>query len=157
MHRLQHNHRVELERIVSNVIEIVLQLLDSVFVALAIRIVDLRPAGDPRLHQMPEMIEWDFLLVALRAFDPFRAWSDQAHVAAQNVPELRQLIEPALAQPPPHSRNPRIAFARLNVRLHLAGGLIAHRPQLKHREKPILTAYARLPEQDRPSAPQPDS
>src|ERR687885_657201 len=50
--------------------------------------VDLRPAGDPRLHVQPPALVRRVLLhlVAKR-----RPRSDQAHVATQHVPELRDL------------------------------------------------------------------
>ena len=47
MHRLERDHGVELERVTPDIIEIVLQLLDRVLVALAIGIIDLRPPVIP--------------------------------------------------------------------------------------------------------------
>src|SRR5438309_3943141 len=58
-----------------NVVEIVLELRYRIFFTVAIGIVDLGPTGDARFHQMAKMIEWNLLLVALDALDPFRARS----------------------------------------------------------------------------------
>src|ERR1700704_6520452 len=100
-----------------DVIEIVFQFLDRVLFALAVGIVYLRPTSDPRLYQVPKMVKRNFLLITLRAFDPFRARPDQAHVAFEHIPELRQFIESKFAQPSPDARDARIAFARINIRL----------------------------------------
>src|SRR2546421_2842739 len=52
--------------------------------------VDLRPAGHPRLHveSAPLARRVPVDLVCER-----RAWADQAHVAQEDVPELRHLVE----------------------------------------------------------------
>src|SRR5207249_8956786 len=62
---------------------IVLKFLDCVFIAFAVRIIHLRPAGDPRFHQVPEMIKRNYLFVAFGAPGPLRARTDQAHVALE--------------------------------------------------------------------------
>src|SRR5690625_551067 len=60
--------------------------------------VDLRPAGDPRPHVMAAplalTVEWQVL---------HQQWArpHEAHVAAQDVPELRQLVQRACTEPPP--------------------------------------------------------
>src|SRR4051812_32622335 len=83
VHRLEHDHGVEFERVMPDVIEIVFQFLDRILVALAVWIIHLGPTGDSRLHQMAEMIERNLLFVTLRTLNPFRPWSDQAHVAPE--------------------------------------------------------------------------
>ena len=54
-----------------DIIEIVGQLLHRILFALAVGIIYLRPAGDPRFNDMPEIVERN-LVVAFRAFHPFR-------------------------------------------------------------------------------------
>src|SRR4029079_19805690 len=50
----------------------------------------LRPAGDPGLDgQAPPVLR----LVVRDLLDEIRARADEAHLAAQHVPELRQLVE----------------------------------------------------------------
>ena len=75
----------------------------------------MRPAGDSRFHQVPEMIERDRFLVSLRAFDPLRPRSDQAHLSAKHIPELRQLVESQLSQPTPHARDPRVVLTGIDI------------------------------------------
>ena len=88
MDRLQGDHGIELERIPPYIIEIELEFLDRVLVAFPVRIIDLRPARDPRFHQMPKMIERDLFFVALGTLDPFCARTDQTHVAAAARPNF---------------------------------------------------------------------
>ena len=52
--------------------------------------VDLRPAGDPRLDVEPVELA---LVVAVDLVAEGRARADHGHVAADHVPELRQLVE----------------------------------------------------------------
>src|SRR4051812_49247761 len=52
--------------------------------------VHLRPAGDSREYVEPTPLA---LVVALDLVPQRRSRSDDAHVAAQDVPELRQLVE----------------------------------------------------------------
>src|SRR5437660_6927888 len=57
--------------------------------------VDLRPAGDPRLHVETAALSRG---VALDLVGERRARPDQAHVAANHVPQLRQLVDRQTAQ-----------------------------------------------------------
>src|SRR5438132_2370013 len=98
MNCFQHNHRIELQRVMADVEEIVLKLLDCVLVALAVRIIHLRPAGDPRFHQVPEMIKWNLFLIPFGAPYPLRARTDQADVALEDITKWRQLIDPTTPQ-----------------------------------------------------------
>src|SRR6266568_2500947 len=111
-----------------DIIEIIFELLDCVLVALAVRIIHLRPAGDTRFYQVPEMIKRNCPLIAFGAFIPLRAWTDQAHVALEDIPKLRQLVEPQFAQPTPKGSDPRVAFARVNIVVLLYGAQ-AHRSE----------------------------
>src|SRR6266699_1158592 len=99
----------------ADVIEIVLKLLDRVLVALAVRIIHLSPPGDPRFNQVPEMIKWNRLLIALGTLGPFCAWANQTKIAFKDVPKLRQLIEVKFPQPTSNTCNAGIVFTRVNV------------------------------------------
>ena len=71
--------------------------------------VDLRPAGDPRLHVEPVQLP---LVVLLDLVAERRARPDHRHVAADDVPELRQLVEAQPPQEPSRPRDPRVALGR---------------------------------------------
>src|SRR5690349_5256358 len=73
---LENNHGVQLERVMSYIIKVVLQLLYRVFFALAVRIIDLCPTGNPRLDQMPKMVKRNLFLITFSDFNPFRPWAD---------------------------------------------------------------------------------
>jgi hypothetical protein len=107
--------------------------------------VDLRPARDPGLHlesaALPRRVALD--LVRER-----RARPDQAHVAAHDVPELRELVEREAPQDSAGPRDPRIAFVDREAR---AAALRAdlHRPQLQELELGSADPDAPLPVEDR--------
>src|SRR5881275_1819480 len=142
-----------------DVVEILLELLDRVFITLAVRIIHLRPSGDPRFYQVPEMIKRDYLLVTFGALSPFRAWADQAHVTLEDIPKLGQLIEPQSPQPVPSVHYagiilPRIEIGRLNRHLFRIGH--KHRPELICRKDVTLVPDTQLPEDCRPAALHPN-
>ena len=81
--------------------------------------------------------------VALDQLDLLRARPDHAHVATQDVDQLRHLVQAQAAQHPPRSGDPRIG-PQLEHRLgqvlehHVIGkrllGVGDHRAQLEHAE-----------------------
>src|SRR6516164_4815177 len=116
-----------------DIVKIVFQFFYGILVALAVRIIDLRPSGDPWLHQVPKVIERDTSLIAFGTLAPLRPRTNQADVAFKSIPKLRQFIEPKFPQPSPHTRHSGIAFARVNI----FAGLItatANRPNFAKNE-----------------------
>ena len=94
------NHRIEHERVVTDVVKIELQFFNRVLVAFPVGIIHLRPTGDARLNEMAEMIKWNLLVITIGALNPFRSRANQADFAAKNVPELREFIDTKLSQKP---------------------------------------------------------
>src|SRR6266487_7134654 len=138
-----------------DVVEIILELLDRVFIALPIRIIHLRPSGDPRFHQVPKMIKRNYLLVAFCALSPFRAWADQAHVTLEDIPELGHLIEPQSPQPTADTRHARITFARVEIGRLLSRLILVaheHRAELICLKNVTFASDPRLPEDCRSTA-----
>src|SRR5205823_1532714 len=91
---------------------------------------------------------------------PDRARADEAHVAAQDVPELRDLVE--LSRPEPATEEGRLALRPLDelgpeVRPESALGAGPERPELDHREDPSAAADALAPVEDRPAAREEDA
>ena len=159
MNCFQHDHRIELQRVMADVVEVVLKLLDCVLVALAVRIIHLRPAGDPRFHQLPEMIKWNLFLIPFGALDPLRARADQAHVALEDIPKLRQLIEPQFPQPSSGMRYAGIILPRVKIgRLfsHLIRVAHKHRAELICRKNVTFATDTGLPEDCRSAVLHPD-
>src|SRR6266516_6613261 len=131
-----------------DVIEVVLQLLHRVLVALAVRIIHLRPARDTRLHQVPKMIKWNRLLVSFGALAPLRAWSNQADVSFERIPKLRQLVEPKFPQPTPNRSNTTIVFSRVNVFVRIIRAPV-HRSEFEKNESSSVAADSFLSEKNR--------
>ena len=76
------------------------------------------------------------------------AGADEAHVAAHDVPELRQLVERQPPQQPARARDARIAFVDGEARaLPLRADL--HRPELHELELLAVQADPPLPVEDR--------
>src|SRR4030095_4993707 len=129
----------------ADVVQIIFQFLDRVLVAFAVRIIYLRPSGDPRLHQVPKMVKRDGLLIALGALAPLGARTNQADVAFEGVPKLRQLIQAKFPQPPPYRGDAMIAFSGVNI-LHRTIRALPHRAEFKKNEASAIAANPFLPE-----------
>src|SRR3954468_20086490 len=67
--------------------------------------VHLGPAGQAGLHVEPLPLPWRVLLDLV---SEGRARADEAHLAVEDVPELRHLVYGEAAQDPPHSGDARI-------------------------------------------------
>ena len=109
--------------------------------------VDLRPAGDAWLHVETMQL---LLVVGVDLVAEGRPRPDHRHVAAHDVPELRQLID---ADPPQHTTRACDASVALVDREAgaLRLGALDHRPQLQELEVGPVLADSRLPIED--SAP----
>jgi hypothetical protein len=103
--------------------------------------VDLRPAGDPRLDI--EAVALMFVLL-VELISKRRARADQRHVATNDIPELRQLVE---GQPPENATHPR--DARVTPIDGVAGtdlfGADDHRAHLEQLEVCAVPADTGLP------------
>src|SRR3546814_18492153 len=60
---------------------------------------------------MPQLVIADALVETVHELRPLRSWADDAHVATQHVPELRQLIQPGLADEAPDPGDPVVVFS----------------------------------------------
>ena len=100
--------------------------------------------------------------VALDELDLLRPRADEAHVAAEHVPELRQLVEARAPQEAADARHPRVV-ASLNIgslearRTDELGepllGVGHHRPELEHPERPPSLAGPRVCAEEHRAAP----
>ena len=66
----------------------------------------------PGLHLVTQHVLRDPVLELLDEVRPLGTRADDRHVAAQDVPELRQLVEVEPAQPAADRRAPRVVVAR---------------------------------------------
>src|SRR5215203_5721909 len=136
-----HDLDVEADRPVFDVVEIVLDALFERRVAAPA--VHLRPPGDPRFDLVAEHVLRDAVLELLDEIGPLRPWTDQRHVAAKHVPELRELVEIELPQPPPDRRASRIIVSRPH-RAGVVFGPRVHRAELVDVEGLAVEPHALL-------------
>src|SRR5690242_3144838 len=110
--RLEENQQIEEWRVIFGVIEIVFELLPRILDRRAIGIVDLRPAGNPRLHHVALGIIRQLLLEIVDELRALRTWADEAHLAFEDAPGLRQFIDAELADDAADARDSRIVLLR---------------------------------------------
>jgi len=106
--------------------------------------VDLSPPGDTGPDRMSEAFA---LAVIGQIFGQERPRADQAHIPAQHVEKLRQLVKTGV---PEYSPKRRDAMG-VELRLTLAFAIHAHRPEFQQRKEPAIQAWAALTEQHRRS------
>src|SRR2546428_780411 len=104
--RVDHDGEVEPDRRVLDVIEVVTHLLDLFLEAVRVAVPDLCPPGDAGPHRRTERVERDLLCEQRDVRGGMRPRADEVHVAAQDVDELRQLVEPEASPPFPHPPAP---------------------------------------------------
>src|SRR5437879_13720569 len=104
------NAQVEPGCPVSDVVEIVLDALAQRGVAAPA--VDLGPAGDAGFDAVAGVVAGNGFAELLDENGTFGTWPNQAHVAAQYVDELGQLIETGLAEECHQTRTARIGLLR---------------------------------------------
>src|SRR5450755_511951 len=95
--RVEHDGEVEEHRVALDVIEVVLQLFEHVLRRRAVLAAYLRVTGETRLHVEPLLEVRHLLLELLYEHGALGARTDHAHVAAEHVPKLRQLVDSRLS------------------------------------------------------------
>src|ERR1043166_2880731 len=147
--RLKDDDCVENQTLVLDVKKIVLKFLTRIFDRRAVRILDLRPTRQTRRDQMSLFVKRNLLGQLGHEVRTFRTWSNKTHLAFQNVPELRYLIDTNLANDAPDARRARIAFARPNRTTLFS--VDAHRSKLRQDKRATVLADAFLLVKDRPA------
>src|SRR5664280_218808 len=140
-HRHQHNAQVAEDRHVLDVLALECQALVEVQGAAT---VDLHRAGQPGLDRKPEEV---LGIVALDQVELLRTRPDQAHVALEHVPQLRDLVEARAAQEAAYTRDAGIVLDlehRLgelvegNDLLQVMLGVGDHRAELAYAERSLV-------------------
>ena len=94
--------QVEPEALVAQVEELVLELLERLGLAPRVLVLHLRPSGESRPHEVPQAVERDLPDQLLDDLGLLGAGADHREVAAQDVDNLRQLVEVRAPQEPPN-------------------------------------------------------
>src|SRR2546429_4292020 len=105
--------------------------------------VHLGPASHASFDPMSQHIAWDALTKFLNQNGPFRAWSHQAHVALEDIPELGQFIQTQ----PPQERAQRGAAWIVLLGPHRAGlafSIVAHGAKFHHAKDGAIKAHTLL-------------
>src|SRR5687768_13272928 len=131
-----------------DVIEVVLHFFECIFNARAVGITDLGPSGDARLDYVTLSVEGDLVRQLLHEGGPLRSRSDETHVPAQDIPQLRDLIQARLAHEAPNGRNPRIVVAGTPYRTRPRFGISTHGSELVNREAGAVQPHALLVVED---------
>src|SRR5690242_16336517 len=77
---------------------------------------------------------------------PFWTRADKSHLSAQDIPKLRDFVNPNLADYPSHSRRPIVVFASPNRPVLL--GVDSHRTKLCQNKRLSIFSYSLLPVED---------
>src|SRR5713101_6879249 len=109
---LEHDHHVEAERHVLEVIEIVLQLLFGVLKAVAVLVAHLGPTCDSRPDRIAYSVKRNLFCQHLHKFRTLWARPDKAHIALEHAPQLRNLIESRSAEEFSDFRDARVIVQR---------------------------------------------
>src|SRR4029077_20880733 len=102
---------------------------------------------DAGLHAMALHIIWDLLRQLRYEFGTFGPWADEAHVAAQDIEDLRQLIDAQLADDRAHARHAWIGVLCPLRPVQLR--VLSHAAELQHLEQLPAQTHPRLPLQRR--------
>ncbi len=129
--------------------ELVLELLERLGLAPRVLILDLRPAGETRTHEVAQSVVRDLadeLGDDLRLLGPR---PDHGELTPQDVDDLREFVEVRAPQDPTEPRDPHV------VRRSPIGGLVGraapHRSELEDLEGDAVPTDARLPVEQRPA------
>src|SRR6266581_3262098 len=98
LHGAENDEQIQRKGQILDVEEVVLQFLQCVFDACAVRVAHLCPSGQTRPHNTPLSIERNLASQLRDELRSFGARSHETHVALQHVPELWQFIETAASE-----------------------------------------------------------
>src|SRR5271156_3394976 len=87
-------------------------LLSSVVHGRSVLVFDLSPTGQARTNCMALVVIRNFFPEHANKFGAFGTRPDEAHIAAQNVDQLRQLVQPKLPQYPADTSDALIIRSR---------------------------------------------
>src|SRR5689334_5645327 len=118
-----------------------------------VALIDLCPAGDPRAHDVAIGVERNLARVPGRERQGFRPGADPAHLALQDVDDLRELIEPVAAQEASDTGDSQIV---LDGEVRTLLRLRPHRAEFEHREDATAKADSTLAKEERSGAVDPD-
>ena len=109
--------------------------------------VDLCITGNTGSDHMPNIVARVVLPKLTHEFRTLRAWPDEAHLAAQHIPQLRQFVEAGTSQEVSDSCTTGVA-RYCPYRSEIAFGFFIHRAEFDDCETPPFESDANLSEKD---------
>jgi hypothetical protein len=113
----------------------------------AAKAMDLRPSRDAGFHPASQRVAVDDLAELDIVLKRVRAGSNERHLAANDIKQLRKFIEARLPETASHLRDARIAAGCLRDRSVILGD--CHRAELVHPKRTTVDPSSGLSEQDR--------
>jgi hypothetical protein len=105
--------------------------------------VDLSVTGETALHEMTRIVRGILSVKFENEFRALRSRTDKAHIPAQDVPELRQFVEPEPPQKPSNSSAARVVgYGPDCTKFRLR--VFTHRSKLNDLEAPAAEADSNL-------------
>src|SRR6266508_3079321 len=156
-HAVQNGHEENLhidhQRPVLDVVQIVLDA--HAHRCVSAPAVHLRPTGHSRAHFVPQHIVRKLCTKLLYELRALGTGPDDAHVAEEDVEELRELVEGPRPNPPPYPRSPRIiALGPFGAGVILRAD--PHRAEFHDLEWLAIETHAHLPIENRSAVFDPD-
>src|SRR5208283_1368268 len=102
--------QVQTQALVTEVEELVLQLLEGVEIARSVVVVDLCPARDAWTDKMAQVVEGDGLRQQFNVVRLLRPWAHDRQIVANDVPHLRELVDVKLPKHTTDLAEPRVVF-----------------------------------------------
>ena len=142
---MEKNAQIEPRRHVLDVVQVVAHLLGFFLEAVGVALPNLRPPGESRSYGGPKRVVRDFFCEQLEVRLWMRARADEVHLAAEDVDQLRQLVEAKAAQPLANPCDPVAVVAH-----PLRGRSVsrAHGPKLEQLQAPSAQADSIVDEKD---------
>src|SRR5882672_9765408 len=147
---LEKDDEVQEQRVILDVVKIELELLHGVVDRRSVGVADLGPTRYARFHRVPARVEGDLPAELAHERGALGARADEAHIAAQYIDELGQLIDAGHSQKPSHPCHTVVVFlgpSRHTVLLSLN----VHAAELQNLENPTRLSHPLLTIEDRPA------
>ena len=154
---LDHDQDIEPDRKMPDIVEVVFEFFANIIDARNVSLIDLSPSGNARANHVAIAVEGDFTFVPFGQVERLWPWANPAHFTSKNIPDLRQLIDPGLADKVTDPGYPVIIRLRhIGVLGPAAFILNTHRPEFIDSERAAPISHAGLFEQGGSLAVEPD-
>src|SRR5436305_12793769 len=128
-----HDHKILRDTSALDVFQIVANLRAHVVDTSIVRLLDLGPSCDTRSGSLPQRILGDVITKAREYAGTLGPRSNDVHLAANDIEQLRNFVNPVLSHDAADARHTGVTFGRPDRALLFGADL--HRPQLEDHER----------------------